>query len=188
MKAHILLITGTPGIGKTTVLRRVADELPARSLRGFYTAEIREGGERQGFRLTAFGAAGEEEERAIAPVTIAHVAFPKTHRVGKYGVDLEALQAATALLAPDETARVYLVDEIGKMECLSDAFVTAMRDLLKRDAPVVATIGLHGGGFIEEAKAMAGVELWHVTRNNRDTLPAQILAWLADRERGKQPS
>ena len=37
---HLLLITGTPGIGKTTVIRRVADRVKAEGLRGFYTEEI----------------------------------------------------------------------------------------------------------------------------------------------------
>lgn len=39
---HILLLTGPPGVGKTTVVRRVAAELGARRIRGFTTEEIRE--------------------------------------------------------------------------------------------------------------------------------------------------
>ena len=45
-KSHVLLITGMPGIGKTTVIRRVADELGVEGIRGFYTEEVREEGER----------------------------------------------------------------------------------------------------------------------------------------------
>ena len=37
-----LLITGTPGVGKTTVIRRVAERLEPERTRGFYTEEIRE--------------------------------------------------------------------------------------------------------------------------------------------------
>jgi nucleoside-triphosphatase THEP1 len=47
-KPHVLLITGGPGIGKTTVTQRIADELRNKGLRGFYTEEIREKGERHG--------------------------------------------------------------------------------------------------------------------------------------------
>jgi nucleoside-triphosphatase THEP1 len=46
-RPHVLLITGTPGIGKTTVIRRVAEGVKAEGLRGFYTEEIRESGERR---------------------------------------------------------------------------------------------------------------------------------------------
>lgn len=46
----ILLISGRPGVGKTTLIRRLADALGNRA-GGFYTEEIRESGDRTGFRL-----------------------------------------------------------------------------------------------------------------------------------------
>ncbi len=104
---HMLLLTGRPGVGKTTVIRRVADGLQETRLRGFYTEEIREHGERQGFRLISF----DGEDRVIA-----HVDFPQPHRVGKYSVDLTAIDSAAYLLAYDPAVRLYLDDEIGKME------------------------------------------------------------------------
>ena len=171
-KRHVLLITGAPGIGKTTVIRRTAEGLKHKGLRGFYTEEIREDGERRGFRVVSFDGTTQ---------IIAHVDFLKRHRVGKYGVDVAALDDAAALLRPDPDARVYLVDEIGKMECLSDRFIAAMRILLAGHAPMVATVGAHGGGFIAEVKRRPECELWEVTPVDRDELPARILAWLAER-------
>lgn len=167
---HVLLITGAPGIGKTTVIRRAADRLTDKGLRGFYTEEMREQGERRGFRLVSFEGTAH---------VIAHVDFPKSHRVGKYGVDVRALDEAARLLRPG--ARVYLVDEIGKMECLSDRLVSAMRALLSGDTPLVATVGARGTGFIAEVKRRPECELWKVTHANRDDLPTRILAWLAER-------
>jgi nucleoside-triphosphatase len=169
-KAHILLITGTPGVGKTTVLRRVAEGVGDACLCGFYTEELRERGSRRGFRLVGFdGSQG----------IIAHVDLPHRQRVGKYGVDVAALdRLAGATLAPRKDCALYLVDEIGKMECLSPGFVAAMGLLLDSDRPVVATIGKKGGGFIEAVKARGDVELVEVTRDNRDTLAADILHWL----------
>ena len=63
--------------------------------------------------------------------TLAHVDLRSRHRVGRYGVDVEALDeiAESALVLDDET-EVYLVDEIGKMECFSERFCTAMTTLL----------------------------------------------------------
>lgn len=165
MKRHLLL-TAMPGAGKTTVIRRLAELAPQGAV-GFYTEEIRVRGERRGFRLV-----GLEGTAAI----IAHVDFPKTHRVGKYGVDVAAIDATVdAALAQRRGARIYLIDEIGKMECLSARFVAAVSRLLEGRLPVVATVAKRGAGFISEVKQRADCELWTLTRENRDALPAEIL-------------
>lgn len=168
---HVLLLTGRPGVGKTTVVRKVAASLPGSRLGGFYTEEMRVAGERRGFRLTTFdGRQG----------VMASVDFRGRERVGRYGVDVAAIdELATAALALSPDVSVYLVDEIGKMECLSSAFVRAMRALLDSPKKIVATIGARGGGFIAEVKAREDAELLVVTPATRDGLPRRVLAWLA---------
>lgn len=167
---RILLLTGAPGSGKTTVLHKVAEALAPARLCGFYTEESREQGIRRGFRLVSFD--GREG-------VIAHVACRGQPRVGKYGVNVAVLdRLARISLAPREDCALYLVDEIGRMECLAPGFIAAIRTLFQARQPLMATIALKGGGFIEEVKTRGDVELWEVTRANRDRLPAEILAWL----------
>ena len=102
---HILLLTGMPGVGKTTIVRQVAAQLNGQRSGGFYTEEIRLCGERQGFRLVTL----DGRERVIA-----HVNFPKTYQVGKYGVDVAAIDEIVQFsLAPSPAVQIYLVDEIG---------------------------------------------------------------------------
>ena len=79
---HALLLTGPPGVGKTTVVRRVAAGLAGRRIRGFTTEEIRIGGQRVGFRLETFDGRS---------VTLAHVDMCSRHQVGKYRVDVATL-------------------------------------------------------------------------------------------------
>jgi nucleoside-triphosphatase len=113
-----------------------------------------------------------------ASARLAGVGLRAAHRVGRYGVDVAALDAvAVPTLEPAEGA-IFLIDEIGKMECLSDAFVGAVARLLASGCPLIATIAERGGGFIEEVKRTAGIELWRVTPANRDQLPARAVAWL----------
>ncbi|MGH7369500.1 MAG: nucleoside-triphosphatase [Candidatus Methylomirabilaceae bacterium] len=165
-----LLITGRPGIGKTTALRRVAAALSGWTLAGFYTEEIREAGERKGFRAVTF----DGVERIMA-----HVGLSGPHRVGKYGVDVSVIdQLAGSELTLKPKVDLYLVDEIGKMECHSKKFVSAMERLLASRRLLVAAIAQKGGGFIAEAKEAMGAEIWELTRANRDELPDRIVAWL----------
>jgi nucleoside-triphosphatase len=134
--AQRLLLTGAPGVGKTTVIRTVAAGLRGWRLGGFFTEEIRAGRERQGFALVTF-----DQRRT----TMAHVDRVSGPRVSKYGVDVAATdEMARSALALREKIDLYLVDEIGRMECLSPAFVAGMRTLLNAGVPLVATIGLRG--------------------------------------------
>lgn len=169
---NILLLTGTPGVGKTTVLRKVAAAVSDRHLAGFYTEEMRSrDGERSGFQIIGFdGRSG----------VMAQAGFHGPHRVGKYSVDVAVIDdLAPSFLALAPSIDVYLVDEIGKMECLSEKFVAAMREVLDSGKPVVATVALHGEGFIAEIKQRPEVKIWQVTRGNRDALPGDVLAWVS---------
>lgn len=167
---HILLLTGTPGIGKTTLIRKVASQLYQYHMGGFFTEEIREGGQRKGFRLVTFnGEAG----------IIAHINFDHHYSVSKYGVDVSVIDhfAETTLAIVDEID-VYLIDEIGKMECFSSIFVNKMKELLNMDKPVIATVAKKGTGLIEQVKHWPGSELWELTHANRDARVTEVIKWL----------
>lgn len=165
-----LLVTGPPGVGKTTLVRRVLELLPGRRAAGFYTEEIRGRGGRTGFRLVTL------DGRTARLATAVGEGGP---RVGRYAVHLTALEAVGAgALEPGPGTDVVVIDEIGKMECLSPAFVSAARRALAGPVPVLATVALAGGGFIQESKHLPGVELVALSRENRDRLPAELAARL----------
>ncbi|KUK41574.1 MAG: Nucleoside-triphosphatase [Clostridia bacterium 62_21] len=161
------LLTGRPGVGKTTVIIRLAALLGGKAV-GFYTAELRAGERRVGFEVATLGG-----KRAV----LAHVDFASGVRVGKYGVRPESLAAAlgevSAALA-DRVDKYILIDEIGKMELLSDAFRHLVWQALESPFPVVATILAGPNPFADAVRRRRDVRLIKVTPANRDNLPYEL--------------
>jgi nucleoside-triphosphatase len=151
-----------PGSGKTTLFRRLVNEWQHLNPVGFYTAEIREGKSRRGFELCSLdGRSG----------TLAHVNLRTGYRVGKYGVDVNGFEAflAELPLGVPQTGLV-MIDEIGKMECLSDRFIEIVKAVFDSDRRLVATIARKGGGLIAQLKKRTDVQLFELTRENQDSL------------------
>jgi nucleoside-triphosphatase len=165
--AKNILISGLPGCGKTTLIKKLADELQEYGPAGFFTEEIRSHGTRKGFKLTSLD--GQKTG------TLAHVDIKGPHRVGKYGVDLEGFEQFLGTLPLfDPRPRLVIIDEIGKMECLSARFCGLVATLLNEPAPVIATIALKAGGLIDEVKHRRDVHLYELTERNRDALLRDI--------------
>ena len=133
-------------------------------LAGFYTQEIRQHGQRVGFE--AVGLSGRS-------ATLAHIDFRSPHRVGWYGVDLGGFEAIlqAELAKPTGQVDIFVIDEIGKMECLSRVFVGAVTSILDSQVPVLATVAAKGGGFIAAVKGRPDIEIVTVTHVNRGDLP-----------------
>lgn len=164
-----LLLTGVPGIGKTTVVRRVVEVFP--DARGFVTEEIRGPEGRTGFGLSLLdGRSG----------ILAGVSIRSRLRVGRYRVDLSFLEEAALPEIEDgiRRGRLVVIDEIGKMECLSSLFVDAVRKAFASSQPILGTIPIRGGPIVGEIRNLRGVETWTVTRENRDGLVERVVNYL----------
>jgi hypothetical protein len=57
---------------------------------------------------------------------------------------------------------LFVIDEIGKMECFSRTFVNQVGRLLDGNVPVLATVAMKGGGIITAVKQRSDVELVRV--------------------------
>ncbi len=161
-----LFLTGSPGVGKTTLIRVVIARLEEVTCAGFYTEEKRQRGQRVGFRIVTLS--GREG-------TLASVGR-KEPTLGRYSIHVEEFERmALPDLDPGTTpAELYVIDEIGKMELLSREFRSRIIDLLAQPTNFLATIAKKGKGFIEKIKDINDIELVEVTRKNRDQLPDEI--------------
>jgi nucleoside-triphosphatase len=171
-KAAKILLTGLPGCGKTTAVMQIIANLDSKKVAGFYTQEIRQNNVRKGFSWKRLdGAEG----------ILAHIDIKGHFRVGKYGVDVAGFEKSVVpILDIEQTnAELFVLDEIGKMECLSEKFVTAVRQLFTSDKSVLATVALKGTGLISEVKNYPSTRLFNLTRQSRDKTIAEILQILS---------
>lgn len=168
-----VILTGPPGIGKTSVVRSAVRMLGDRAV-GFWTEEVRDrrSGKRTGFRVvTTWG-----DSALFASKT-----FTSKKLVGSYGVNVEIFEKVAVQPLWDELERIgdriAVIDEIGKMELFSKSF----RELVKavvhdHSISLLATVPIRDvHPVVREVRRLKGAVLIEVSRENRDSLPSDIL-------------
>ena len=161
-----VLLSGKPGVGKTTLIRKLLPTLPG-SCGGFYTQEIRQRGQRVGFEIITL-----DGQRTI----LAHIDRPGPPRVSKYGVYVQNVDtvAVPALYQAIAEADYVIIDEIGKMELFSSSFRTAVLQAIQSPKPVLGTVMLRTHPWTNALKSMPEVTVVSVTMANRDHLLERI--------------
>ncbi len=166
----VYLLTGKPGSGKTSLIKQAVAGLAGRA-GGFYTEEIRSQGARLGFKLVTLD--GRE-------AVLAHTGFSKRFQVGKYGVDVDALDrvGVSALRRAAGQCDLVVVDEIGKMELFSDSFRQVVLEVIGGGKRVLGTVMLHAHPWADTIKRQPQVNLITVTRAGYQQVLANLRGWL----------
>ena len=168
--ANVYLLTGSPGTGKTTVIRQAIARSKAKA-GGFYTEEIRSGGTRLGFRIVTLN--GRKPR-------LAHVDSHSRYRVSKYGVDVQSLDnvGVAAINRAIDESDLIVIDEIGKMELFSPRFREAILKAIDSGKKVLGTIMLSPYPFADDIKRHPGVKVIQLTRADHDQVLGEILDWM----------
>ena len=124
---RILILTGAPGVGKTTLLTKTVDALKTKGVRvgGMITREVREDNVRVGFEIL--------DLTSNKHGWLAHVNRQGGPQVGKYYVNLNDLDnvGAAAITQALEKCDVIAIDEIGPMELFSQKFKQAVTQVVR---------------------------------------------------------
>ena len=73
---------------------------------------------------------------------------------------------------------LFIVDEIGKMECLSDLFCRNMYDIFASDYPLIATIASGSLPITQALKSRSDVVFIQVNQHNRESIWKNVLVEL----------
>src|SRR5438128_3499431 len=169
-----MIVTGAPGVGKTTLMQRIQDHYRNKGLRvdGMLTQEVRKGDERIGFKITDLSSGAEG--------WLARMGDSVGPRIGRYSVDSEDLEEIGVVAlkrAAERSADLVLVDEVGPMEMTSSAFRGTLTKVLSAGRNVIATVK-YGSHYpeIERSPGFAEAVNLEISRENREEMIRRILS------------
>jgi nucleoside-triphosphatase len=165
-----LFIAGTRGVGKTTLLREVTLSKRDR-IGGFYTEHILAGRVQKGFMIRTF----DGQDRMLAAKGL-----KSPHQLGKYGVDLNALEnvGVPALKLGLMSKDLIVIDEIGSMEMMSERFRLTLLEALTSTKPVLATIRAAAQPFSDHVKKLSDTQTLVLTKSNYAAVKQQVRKWI----------
>ncbi|HKM09234.1 MAG TPA: NTPase [Candidatus Methanomethylophilaceae archaeon] len=165
-------ITGLPGAGKTYVLQKVIEMLEENGLTigGMINDAIGDGRHKTGSSVRDL-VTGQSE-------VFASVDIESRIKHGKLGVDIEALErvGVGAIRRASEECDVIVIDEVGKMEVESPAFIKAVKDSLEVGKPMIITIHKKSRNpLLQDIRRRDDIRILEVTPTNRNLLPYKII-------------
>ncbi len=163
-----IAVTGKPGVGKTTLCKKVWEKLSKRDVSGFITLELRRAGRRVGFEIL--------DLKSLERITLASLKACKT-KVGKYCVHVEEFEdyLNRASLSGD----LIIIDEVGPMELKSKVFVKIVEELMNTDADKLFTIHAKSNHPIIR-KIREEFEVYTIDERNRDEVAETVLLRLSE--------
>ncbi len=159
-----IFITGNPRCGKSTLIQKILADISNKNLSGFITPEIREHGDRQGFKIIDLASRKEE--------ILASVNIKRGPGVSRYRVNVEGIDTIMDKFVESyENSECVVIDEIGMMEFYSRKFRDAIQMVLSSDKIVIATLSRK---FVKDYKNKG--QVYFLTRENFDEIFDKVIA------------
>ena len=163
-----IILSGQPGVGKSTILKKVLILLENKNPHGCIVEEIRENSERIGFQMKYF-------PTGIPTLLASTRTVLSDHKVSKYFVNLKSIdeELVPFMLEIKNKPKcgIVIFDEIGRMQNLSKNFITAVDSIMNLSQPLIATIVYEDEPWTMKYKNDPKNFFIVATENNRDFIP-----------------
>ncbi len=169
---RLLLLTGEPGIGKTSILLDTAKDLKKEGFKvgGMISREERSGNARLGFEVRSLN--------SNVKGWLARTSQRTGPRIGKYRVNLNDLESIGVAAIEDalRDSDIIVIDEVGPMELSSRRFSEAVIKAAQSEKLVIAIVHQRSSNqlksYLIERK---DARLYSITADNRDRLAESIV-------------
>ncbi|MDR3224043.1 MAG: nucleoside-triphosphatase [Holosporales bacterium] len=132
-----IILQGRPGIGKSTILKKIYTLLESKNAKGCIVEEERENGNRVGFRIK-YLPEGNSTKLASVNEKLSDV------YLSKYSINIGAIENEMIPymlnMKSESPHGVFIFDEIGRMQQKSEKFIQAVDHIMSISKPVIATI------------------------------------------------
>lgn len=153
-----ILITGLPKSGKSTLLKKLIDNIPHKV--GLVTSEILEGEDRVGFKI---------ESSTGSKTVLAHVHSQTPYKVSRYFVDVANLNSIIPEVSQFKEEDLLYVDEIGEMQLFSSQFQELTLHYLNAPNTCLATVSqVFEDDFIKNIKDRKDIVTVEISPENRE--------------------
>lgn len=171
------VITGRPGVGKSTIFAEVVENLRSKGYRvcGFFCPEIRVGGVRKGFKIVSIGLPLE----GILSYVCGEMSGLSSLTVGKYCVKVEDAVAVgvRSLDHAERNCDFIALDEVGPMELRVEELRDRIWSALYSVKPTIAVVHIKLAEEVRKTLISRGFKTLYflVTESNRRELSQTIL-------------
>jgi nucleoside-triphosphatase len=166
-----VLIIGAPGIGKTSLISHLHRDLTPLVIRGFYKEPVHENKLLRGYRISSFD---------FRELILAHSHIVGPDRFGAFGLNLDGFEKfVSRQLVVGKEVELFLIDEIGTMECLSALFRQKILEVMDSDIPLIATLASMDVLKTLQIKKRKDISLLQMTLKNRESLWKEVLVELS---------
>ncbi|KAK1295678.1 hypothetical protein QJS10_CPB15g00229 [Acorus calamus] len=176
------LVTGPPGVGKTTLVMRVLEKLrnsnPCLNVWGFYTCEVRQDSERVGFEVVTV----DGRHGPLASCLTSSAESLRWPSVGKYKVVACNFEYILIPIQVKDDIDLFIIDEVGKMELFCSTFYPAVLEIIGLNVPILASIPIpkfgHDIPAVARLRNHPGVTVSTLSKSNRDAIKEEIYSRL----------